>query len=177
MNIKCNQCDCTFACKWSLRIHLKMHSREKPIKCNLCYFSGNLRTGFKIRSGKSQTNAINVTLHPFIQVLWGYIRKHTEEKSQVSATSVTLRLLWKAIWGDIWKLTVHYAEVENVRWEENLSKIFGRHKMRAKVPKTLIILYYNFCAVHGWKKCFFFYPGSCFWEKKFLKWKILSKIS
>ena len=57
-----------------------------------------------------QTNATNVTWHPFMQARWGHIWKRTVAKSQINATDVAMHPLRQAIWGRIWK---HSGEKSN----------------------------------------------------------------
>ena len=81
---------------------------------------------------KSQTNAINVTLHLLIQTIWRDIWKHTAEISQTNETSVILHLHRKTLWFEnpLWRkakqmqpmwLCVHWVRfqmgVENAQWK------------------------------------------------------------
>ena len=58
------------------------HSREKSNICNQCEYAYllacHLRRHLKTYGGKSQTNAINVTLHQLGQTVWGHIWKYTK---------------------------------------------------------------------------------------------------
>ena len=73
---KCNQCEKAYSNAGNLRRHLKTHSGEKSSRCNQCnyasFYAGDLRKHLKIHSGeksKSQTSAINATLHVFRQAI------------------------------------------------------------------------------------------------------------
>ena len=73
---KCNQCDYASFRAGRLKRHMKIHSGEKSNKCNQCDFAsiqaGDLSRHLKIHSGeksKSQTSAINATLHVFRQAI------------------------------------------------------------------------------------------------------------
>ena len=63
---KCNQCD--YASSWAsaLKVHLKTHSEEKSNKwnqCNVTFVQTILRNIWNYTVGKSQTNAISVTIN------------------------------------------------------------------------------------------------------------------
>ena len=68
---KCNQCDYASSQAGDLRTHLKTHSGEKSNKCNKCDFASSyvsaLRTHLECTVEKSQTNAINATMHLLAQ--------------------------------------------------------------------------------------------------------------
>ena len=40
---ECNQCDYASSNTGHLRAHLKMHSREKSNKCNICYYESSIK--------------------------------------------------------------------------------------------------------------------------------------
>ena len=145
---KCKQCDFASSQAGDLKMHLKTHSREKSNECSQWEFTssqaGTLRRHLIILSGKSQTNANNVTLHLLEQKNWSNIWKGTVEKSQTSATNVTmplpmqvisenilkhtvekirtstnnvtLHLLGMKIWGNIWKRTVEKVKQMQPMW-------------------------------------------------------------
>ena len=66
----------------------------------------------QIMKEKNQSNATIVTLHPFMQAVWGLIWKYTErkttrkEKSLTFAASVTSHHLMEVLWRLIWKYRV-----------------------------------------------------------------------
>ena len=74
---KCNQCDYATSCADVLKTHLKTHS------------------------GKSQTNATNVTMPILGQAISGHIWKRTLGRSQIIAINATLHPCMQAIWGSI----------------------------------------------------------------------------
>ena len=62
---KCNFCSYTSALANNLKCHMKMHSGEKSNKCKLCNFASSWKSAvIKHTAGASQTNVVNVTLHP-----------------------------------------------------------------------------------------------------------------
>ena len=52
---------------------------------------------------KSQTNATSVTMHPFMQVIWGLICTNTAEKNRTNATSVNMHPLLRVTWNSTWR--------------------------------------------------------------------------
>ena len=77
--------------------------------------------------GKSQTNAISVTLRPLGQTTWGHIWKRTVEKSQANATNVAMPPLLQVIWGNIWKHTVEksWTNASNVTFAALIQVLWG----------------------------------------------------
>ena len=73
---KCIQSDYASSHAGDLRNHLKKHSGVKSYICNHCGYASSyahdLRTHLK-KHGKSQTNAISVTIYPVMQAIWGHI--------------------------------------------------------------------------------------------------------
>ena len=55
-------------------------------------------------------------MHPFGQMNWGDIWKHTVEKSQTKATDVTLHPNGQAVWGHIWKHTAEKSKQFQPMW-------------------------------------------------------------
>ena len=72
--------------------HSKIHSGEKFNKCNQCDYASseaeNLRRHLKSTSGKSQSNATNVSIPALMGVIWAAVWEHTVGKSQKSVDTV-----------------------------------------------------------------------------------------
>ena len=112
---KCNQCDYAPSRVGYLRIHLLRQAiwrctwKLTVEKSQTNVANGNLplhRRHLIKHSGKSQTNANNVTLHLLEQKNWSNIWKGTVEKSQTDATIVTMPLPMQVISENILKHTV-----------------------------------------------------------------------
>ena len=90
---KCNQCDFTSAYASNLKMHLKIHSRERTNKCNKCDVAsiqaGNLRIHLELHC-MEKLNKCN-------QCDRAFSRTHTMEKSQTNAINVTLPPIQRAV--------------------------------------------------------------------------------
>ena len=89
---ECNQCNYSSVKAGDLRRHMKIHSGEKSHTCNQCNYKTvracNLGKHLKIHSGEKT----NVTLHVWMQAIWGNIWKLTQEKNRTDATNVIMHL-------------------------------------------------------------------------------------
>ena len=75
---KCNHCDYASSRAGHLRTHLKIHSGEKLNKCSQCNYVHHLRTHFKIHSGEkpNKCNQCDYASSPA-----GHLRTHVKINS------------------------------------------------------------------------------------------------
>ena len=91
----CQYCQKSFNDAAHLRIHLKTHSGTKPHKWNIWDYAstdtGRLRRHTKFTLEKSRTNACNVTLHVFKQLIWEDTWRLTLEQSHTNASNLCIQ--------------------------------------------------------------------------------------